>query len=148
VGINGDNGPMKRGSVKPAKTQTLDTKNIMRIRTRKMNPKELDQYKRLFEEILELIPISKLEFSIQASGDPLMMVLYHHLMVAENEINQNQRAKDLFRKTMILAIYSLKDPVYADPLKWIMSKINMKKYNVKAPKEWRINIYGRDHGPK
>ena len=113
-----------------------------------MNPKELDQYKRMFEDILELIPIYKLEFSISASGDPLAVDLYHQLMGAERQIYKNMRAKDLFHKTMILAIYSLKDPIYADPLKSIMSKIDMKKYNVKAPKEWRINIYGRDHGPK
>lgn len=113
-----------------------------------MNPKELDLYKRVFEELLDRIPISKLEFSIQASGDPLAVDLYHQLMDAEREIYQNMRAKDLFHKTMVLMIYSLKDPVYADPLKWIMSKINMNKYNLRTPKNWRVNSYGRDHGPK
>ena len=113
-----------------------------------MNIKEMDQYKRMFEDILAQISIGKLEFSIQASGDPLAVDLYNQLVDAEREIHQNMRAKDLFHKTMVLLIYSLKDPVYADQLKFIMSKIDMKKYNVKAPREWRINIYGRDHGPK
>lgn len=148
MAITGDNGPMKRGSAKPAEIQALDTKNITRIRTKKMNVKELDQYKRLYEELLVLIPISKLEFDIQASGDPLAVDLYLQLLDAEKLIYQNMRAKDLFHKTMILAITSLKDPVYADPLKWIMSRVDMKRHNVKNSKDWRINIYGRDHGPK
>ena len=113
-----------------------------------MNIKELDQYKRMFEEILSQISIEKLEFSIQASGDSLAVDLYNQLLDTEREIYQNVRAKDLFHKTMVLAIYSLKDPVYADPLKWIMSKIDIKKYNLRAPKNWRINTYGRDHGSK
>jgi len=139
---------MKRGSAKPAKTQTLDTKNTTRILAKKMNPKELDEYKRLFEEVLDLVPISKLEFSIQTSGDPLMAELYHQLRCAVAQINQNKRAKDLFHQTMVILIYSLKDPVYADPLKWIMSKMDMSRYNLRVPKQWRINTYGRDHGPK
>lgn len=139
---------MKKESVKPAEIQALDIKNTARILARKMNPKELDQYKRLFEEVLDVIPVSKLEFSIQTSGDPLMAELYHQLVDAEREIHQNMRAKDLFHKTMVILIYSLKDPVYADPLKWIMAKMDMKKYNLRVPKQWRINTYGRDHGPK
>ena len=115
---------MRKGAAKPAEIPILVTKNTTRIPTRKMNPKELDQYKRLFEEVLDLVPISKLEFSIQTAGDPLMAELYHQLVDAEREIYQNQRAKDLFHQTMIILIYSLKDPVYADPLKWIMSKMD------------------------
>jgi len=144
VVIIGDKNLMKRGSVRPAEIPGSDIKNTIRIQ---MNVKELDQYKRMFEEVLDLVPISKLEFDIQTSGDPLMRDLYQQLLEAEREIYQNMRAKDLFHQTMILAIYSLKDPVYADPLKWIMSRVDMRNH-VKAPKNWRVNTYGRDHGPK
>lgn len=98
-----------------------------------MNIKDLNPYKRLFEDLIEVFPISSLEFDIQSSNDPLIKKRYNRLLDAENKI-LDFRYKKIIHNTGILGIYSLFDVCYGDVIRWILEDPSAKR-----PDNWRIN---------
>ena len=103
-----------------------------------MNIKNLDPYKKEFKEFLELMPVSKLEFSIQISSDPLIKKLYHQLLAADHEI-MDPYYKSVIHNAGILGIYTLVDPCYGDVIRWILSDVTKEEIKPKVARLWRIN---------
>lgn len=104
-----------------------------------MNIKKLDPYKRIFEDLIEIFPISSMEFDIQESSDPLIKKLYNKLLDAENQI-LDLRYKTIIHNSGILGIYALFDVCYSDIIRWMLSDISNEILQPKKPENWRINI--------
>ena len=105
-----------------------------------INIKQLDYYKEGFLEFLNVLPISKMEEDIKNSSDQFINELYKKL---QEIIEQTKyyRYKENYHKLGICAIYSLIDPIYGDPVRWLFHVIRKSKVDIKAksPEKWRCN---------
>lgn len=103
-----------------------------------MNIKELDKYKRVFEYVVDTLPLEGMEFDIQQSNDPLISKLYSSLLSADRE-TINIRAKNNYHKLGIVGIYALFDPIYRDLIRWLLFQTRDVDLQAKPPKKWRVN---------
>jgi len=103
-----------------------------------MNIKNLNPYKKEFKELLEIMPVSKLEFSLQSASDPFINILYHQLLGADQQV-LDPYYKPIIHKAGILGIYCLMDPCYGDIIRSILAGVPKEYINAKVPRLWRIN---------
>lgn len=103
-----------------------------------MNIKKLDPYKKLFVNFINLMPIESMEFDIQNNNDSLIKQMYKSLIISLEDIT-DKREKKILYKLGISSIYSQLDPVYGEPIRWILSQLDFSNVNVIPPREWRIN---------
>jgi len=105
-----------------------------------MNIKNLDHYKEGFLEFLDILPISQMEEDIKGFNDERISELYGKLQEAINE-TKDSRYKKIYHKLGICSIYTLIDPIYGDPVRWILHEIQKSDFDLEAkpPRLWRVN---------
>ena len=100
--------------------------------------KDFDQYKRIMDPFFEFLPLKDMELDIRDFGDPFQKSLYFNFRSTLEKI-QSPRDRDYFYKYGICALYSLFDPIYADPLKYLLKHNDLKDLEIKHPYHWRTN---------
>ena len=104
-----------------------------------MDLKTLDPFKGVFRYFLELLPIEAMAYDIsEKHDDPLIVAMYTRHMEAINNIDDG-RSRKIFNRLGIAFIYTLMDPVYGDPMRFIFSQIKDTDPKEDVPKNWRIN---------
>jgi hypothetical protein len=90
------------------------------------------------DPFFEFLPLTDMESDIKDFGDPFQKSLYQTFLETLENIH-SPRDRDYFYKYGICALYSLFDPIYADPLKYLLKKQGLQDLDVKTPKNWRTN---------
>ena len=105
-----------------------------------MNIKRLNHYKEGFLEFLDILPIQQMENDIKCNHDQLIEYLYEKLNRGINETTDS-RYKKIYHDLGICSIYTLIDPCYGDPVRWIFHGIKKSSFDLKAkhPRQWRVN---------
>lgn len=100
--------------------------------------KDFDRYKRLMDPFFDLLPLQDMESDIKDFGDPFQKQLYTDFKNTLIKI-ESPRDRDYFYKYGVCALYSLFDPIYADPLKYLLFKNDLKNLEIKDSNNWRTN---------
>lgn len=103
-----------------------------------MNIKDLDEFKRTMDPLLEDLPISKMEDDIVKSENPTVKKLYGSLLIVEKDID-SIRELHYFHSYGIMGIYVFMDCVYAEPLEYLLHMSGLPGTEAKPPRCWRVN---------
>ena len=105
-----------------------------------MDIKKLNPHKEEFLEFLEFLPISSMEEDIKSSYDHLIKHLYGKLICCVDE-SRDSRYKKIYHDLGICSIYALIDPMYGDPVRWLLHEVKKSSFDIEAKpfRFWRVN---------